>query len=99
MVSRIRAALLIPYVPIPGLARRPATEETFTTEPPCSPIQASLASRVQASGARTFTARILAAAAGSTSMRGPKTGLIPALLTSMSSRPNVSMVLATVSAW
>ena len=60
-----------PYMPMPGDAPRPATEATLTTAPPCSPIHASRARLVQASGASTLTARIFAAAAGSMSSAGP----------------------------
>lgn len=46
-------------------------EATLTTEPPCSPIQAAWARRVQASGASTLTARIFAARASSVPSTGP----------------------------
>ena len=70
----------------------------LTIAPPCSPIQARCASCTQASAPSALTSTILRAAPRSMSISGPATGLMPALLTSRSRLPNVSMVRRTASA-
>src|SRR5262249_37813317 len=67
--------------------------------PPWSRRYASDAGLIQPSTAKTLPSNVFRTAARSTSSSGPATGLIPALLTSRSSRPNVASAASTVSAW
>src|SRR5688572_30701583 len=61
---------------MPGAGRSPATEETFTTAPPCSAIQARCTCCTHDSAARQLTSTIFRAAARSSSTMGPYTGLM-----------------------
>src|SRR6476619_6851967 len=65
-------------------------EAMLITEPPCSPIQASVASAVHSSGAHRLTSKVFAKRSWYCWIIGPYAGLVPALLTKMSMLPNVS---------
>jgi hypothetical protein len=70
-----------------------------TAAPSRSPSPAVVASLVQVMAAIVFTSKILRSAAASVSTSRPNTGLMPVLLTRMSSPPNASTVAATAAAW
>src|SRR6266508_1855813 len=61
MVIRDSIALVAPYHPIPADGASPATDDRFTTAPPCSPIHASRHAFVHAIGASAFVSTIFPA--------------------------------------
>src|ERR1700680_4489917 len=73
----------------------PPTEARLMTEPPLSFIDARQTSWVHWTTAHWLTCTVLAARDSSIPMSGPMYGLVAALLTRMSTDPNLSMVAAT----
>ena len=91
----ISAALVALYMPIAGDWCMPPMEAVLTTEPPCSPIHDLTTSEVHSNGAHRLTSKILVKRAWSCSISGPYAGLVPALLTRMSTLPKRSSVRST----
>ncbi len=82
-----------------GEGDRPATEAMLTIAPPLSFCQACQVRWAKPSAEITLVSKTLRATFRSRSAIGPKTGLVPALLTRKSTRPKASIVRSTATAW
>ena len=88
LVRWISADFVTSYTPSIGLVLRPPTDEMLITTPPCSCMWRCQANWVQISGAVRLTSKVFSQRGRSTSIVRPAYGLVPALLTRMSTPPS-----------